>query len=48
MLAPDRPRDVSEVINYVAALNYGLDRLATLPVSVRLIELAACIAGICA
>jgi Fic family protein len=38
VLAPDRPRDVAEVINYVGALNYGLDRLATLPVSVRLIR----------
>ena len=33
-----RPRDVEEVVNYVAAMNYGLDRLAQLPVSVRLIR----------
>ncbi|MDX2272651.1 MAG: Fic family protein [Cyanobacteriota bacterium] len=32
------PRDVDEVVNYVRAMNYGLDRLATLPVSVRLIR----------
>ena len=31
------PRDVGEVVNYVAAMNYGLQRLADLPVSVRLI-----------
>lgn len=30
--------DVEEVINYVAAMNHGLDRLADLPVSVRLIR----------
>ncbi|MDZ7266885.1 MAG: Fic family protein [candidate division KSB1 bacterium] len=35
---PDTPGDVGEVINYVRALNYGLERLATLPVSVRLIK----------
>lgn len=33
-----RPRDVDEVINYVGAMNHGLDRLAELPVSVRLIR----------
>lgn len=32
------PRDVNEVVNYVAAMNYGLARLAELPVSVRLIR----------
>jgi Fic family protein len=31
------PKDVNEVINYVNAMNYGISRLATLPVSVRLI-----------
>lgn len=36
ILSPDRPRDVDEVVNYVRAMNYGLDRLAALPVSVRL------------
>lgn len=35
---PDTPSDVSEVINYVKAMNYGLTRLETLPVSVRLIK----------
>lgn len=38
ILAPDRPRDVDEVVNYVAAMNYGLQRLQELPVSVRLIR----------
>jgi len=36
VLAPDRPKDVAEVINYVSAMNYGLERLRTLPISVRL------------
>ncbi len=36
MLDPLQPRDVDEVLNYVAAMNLGLERLATLPVSVRL------------
>jgi len=35
---PDRPVDVREVSNYVAALNYGLERLDELPVSIRLIR----------
>ena len=35
---PDRPKDVSEVLNYVEAMNYGLDRLNSLPVSVRLVR----------
>lgn len=34
----DRPKDVEEVINYVAAMNHGLRRLESLPVSVRLIR----------
>jgi Fic family protein len=38
VFAPERPRDVAEVINYVKAMNYGLERLAVLPVSVRLIR----------
>lgn len=38
ILSPDRPRDVDEVVNYVAAMNYGLERLRELPVSVRLIR----------
>jgi Fic family protein len=35
--AHHEPRDVDEVINYVAAMNHGLGRLPALPVSVRLI-----------
>jgi len=38
ILAPDRPQDVDEVVNYVRAMNYGLERLKSLPVSVRLIR----------
>ena len=37
IFAPGRPKDVDEVVNHVHAMNYGLDRLNTLPVSVRLI-----------
>ncbi len=32
------PPDVQEVINYVDATHYGLDRISTLPVSVRLMK----------
>ena len=35
---PDRARDTDEVINYVTAMNYGLERLKTLPISSRLIR----------
>jgi Fic family protein len=35
---PDAPADVSEVVNYVRAMNHGLARLGELPVSVRLIR----------
>jgi Fic family protein len=38
LLRKDRPADVSEVINYVRAMNFGLSRLADLPLSVRLIR----------
>ena len=38
IFAPDRPQDVDEVVNYVRAINYGLQRLSELPVSVRLIR----------
>jgi Fic family protein len=38
ILAPDRPQDVDEVVNYVRAMKHGLARLAELPVSVRLIR----------
>ncbi len=34
----DRPSDVGEVINYVNAMNFGLERLKDLPISVRLIR----------
>lgn len=34
----NHPHDVDEVLNYVSAMNYGLDRLTELPVSVRLIR----------
>lgn len=36
--APGVPRDVEEVINHVAAMNYGLQRLGDLPLSLRLIR----------
>lgn len=36
ILAPDRPRDVGEVVNYIRAMNHGLQRLEDLPVSARL------------
>jgi len=35
---PDAPVDVAEVVNYVKAMNHGLDRLTQLPVSMRLIR----------
>ncbi len=35
---PPQPADVQEVANYVQAMRYGMDRLTTLPVSVRLIR----------
>jgi Fic family protein len=38
ILAPDRPKDVDEVFNYVRAMNDGLECLDSLPVSVRLIR----------
>lgn len=34
----DLPLDVEEVVNYVRAMNYGLERLTTLPLSLRLIR----------
>ncbi|MFZ5453276.1 MAG: Fic family protein [Thermodesulfobacteriota bacterium] len=36
-LEPGRPKDVGEVINYIEAMNYGLERLRELPLSLRLI-----------
>jgi len=38
MLSPDSPDDVDEIFNYIHAMRQGLERLATLPVSVRLIR----------
>ncbi|MPZ21142.1 MAG: Fic family protein [Luteitalea sp.] len=38
LLGEGTPRDVDDVVNYVQAMNYGLSRLAELPVSVRLIR----------
>lgn len=38
ILNPKQPSDVREVLNYIDALRYGLERLHTLPVSVRLIR----------
>lgn len=35
---PTRAADVGEVVNYVAALRFGLDRLRTQPLSLRLIR----------
>lgn len=34
----ERPRDVDEVLNYVRAMNHGLERLAVLPLSNRMIR----------
>jgi Fic family protein len=34
----DFPEDIQEVVNYVRAMNYGLERLKTLPLSLRLIR----------
>jgi len=38
VLSSRRPSDVNEVFNYVGAMNYGLERLKDLPVSIRLIR----------
>lgn len=35
---PENINDVAEVINYIGALNYGMNRLKTLPMSLRLIK----------
>jgi Fic family protein len=37
-LEPENPQDVEEVVNYIAAINHGLERLEELPVSLRLIR----------
>jgi Fic family protein len=34
----DHPKDIEEVVNYVGAMRYGLDRLTELPLSLRLIR----------
>jgi len=34
----DLPRDIEEVVNYIRAMNYGIKRLDTLPLSLRLIR----------
>ena len=38
ILSRDTAGDVDELINYVAAMRYGIDRLSQIPVSVRLIR----------
>lgn len=38
LLSPRSPGDEGDVINYVVAMNYGLERLQDLPLSVRLIR----------
>lgn len=35
---PENPQDIEEVVNYVKALKHGLSRLATLPLSLRLLK----------
>jgi len=35
---PGNPQDIEEVVNYIKALNYGLQRFDTLPLSLRLIR----------
>jgi Fic family protein len=37
-LEPGRPKDVEEVVNYVAAMNYGMEWLKNLPLSLRIIK----------
>ncbi|HET7676978.1 MAG TPA: Fic family protein [Candidatus Limnocylindrales bacterium] len=36
--SPGLPHDVEEVVNYVRAMEFGLDRLKTLPLSLRLLR----------
>lgn len=38
LLDVHRPKDVNEVINYIDALRYGIERLPSLPISTRLIR----------
>jgi Fic family protein len=35
---PEHPNDVGEVLNYVFAMNHGLERLQSLPLSLRLLK----------
>ena len=35
---PENLNDVTEVVNYVKAMNYGIERLQSLPMSLRLIK----------
>lgn len=35
---PDQAKDVEDIICYIRALNYGIDRFKTLPISIRLIR----------
>src|SRR5437016_2244309 len=35
---PENPQDIEEVINYINALNYGLEQLDKIPLSLRLIR----------
>lgn len=37
-LEPENPQEIAEVVNYIAAINYGLERLEELPVSLRLVR----------
>ncbi|MGB3265954.1 MAG: Fic family protein [Microcoleus sp.] len=37
-MEPENPQEVAEVVNYIGAINYGLERLKSLPVSLRLIR----------
>ncbi len=37
-LKQGRPEDVAEVMNYIRAMNYGIDRLRKLPLSLRLVR----------
>jgi Fic family protein len=37
-LRDDTPKDVEEVVNYVRAMNHGLERLPDLPLSLRLLR----------
>jgi len=38
LFAPARPNDTEEILNYVRAMNHGLQRLGELPLSLRLIR----------